>query len=97
MVDDGLLVVFDGKELFSYHAFDNRLAGESADRTPLGHFKFNKGKWYLVNDNLTSLISPNGTPVAPRKNLGIELQSGIKFTLANEPNGRVAEVVYFGS
>ena len=97
LVDDGLLVVFDGKELFGYHAFDNRLPGESADRTPLGHFKFNKGKWYLVNDNLTSLISPNGTPVAPRKNLGIELQSGIKFTLANEPNGRVAEVVYFGS
>ena len=95
LVDDGLLVVFDGKELFGYHAFDNRLAGESADRTPLGHFKFNKGKWYLVNDNMVSLISPNGTPVTPRKNLGIELQSGIKFTLANEPNGRVAEVVYF--
>ncbi|MFZ4711498.1 MAG: hypothetical protein ACOYMH_16835, partial [Zwartia sp.] len=84
--------MFDGKELFGYHAFDNRLNGENADSTiPLGHFKLEKGKWYLVNDNLVSLISPNGTPVAPRKNQGIELQFGIKFTLAKEPNGRMAE------
>lgn len=94
-VEDGQLVVFDGKELFSYHAYDNRFPGESADRNPLGHFKLEKGKWYLVNDNLISLISPNGNPVAPRMGQGIELKDRIKFTLANEPNGRMAEVVYF--
>lgn len=96
-VEDGLLVVFDNKELFDYHAFDNRLPGENADRsTPLGRFKFEKGKWYLVNDNLVSLISPNGNPVAPGMGQGIELKDKIKFTLANEQNGRMAEVEYFG-
>ena len=94
-VDDGHLVVFDEKELFGWHAYDNRFPGESADRTRLAYFKFEAGKWFLVNEKLTSLTSPTNQPVAPRQNLGIELKPGIAFRLANETNGRMAEVMYY--
>jgi len=96
LVDDGQLVIYDSKELFSWHVFDNCLSGEGSDRTPLGHFKFLEGKWYLVNDNLLNLLSPNKTYVPPGQNLGIELKPGLKFHLANETNGRIAEFLYFG-
>jgi len=39
LVDNRQLVVFDGKELFGYHAFDNRF---TADRNPSWAFQVSK-------------------------------------------------------
>ena len=94
------IITFDisAKQLFPLKPVDSVVEPMiNADgRTPLGHFKFEKGKWYLVNDNLVSLISPNGNPVEPRIGQGTELKNKIKLALENEPNGRFVEVVYFG-
>lgn len=94
-VDDGQIVVHAEAGLFGWHAFDNSFPGEHAERTPLGKFKFEGGKWFFVNERLTSLTSPTGNPVAPGQNRGVELKPGVTFRLSNEPNGRMAEIVFY--
>jgi len=76
------IITFDtsAKKLFPLTPLDSVVKPMiNADgRTPLGHFKFEKGKWYLVNDNLMSRISPNGNPVGPRIGQGTELKNNIQ-------------------
>ncbi|MDJ1182952.1 protein kinase domain-containing protein [Roseofilum casamattae] len=94
---DGKLVVYHNLYLFQWHAFDNIFPGETADKTPQAYFVFFQDKWLLINQNLTSLTSPAGHPVAPSPELGkpgqaIELKEGITFQLSQEPHGRMVEV-----
>ncbi len=88
---DGTLVVHpNGLGLYSWHVFDNIFPGEKADRTRLGYFLFHQGKWLLVNEKLASLTSPGGSRVAAGS--AVELKEGAAIRLAQEKNGRIAEV-----
>ena len=90
-IPDATLVVHDvGLGLFGWHAFDNRFPGEKADRTRLGYFAKQSGKWLLVNEGLTSLTSPGSSRVAT--GTAVELKPGAPFRLSQEPHGRMAEV-----
>lgn len=90
-IPDATLVVHDaGLGLFGWHAFDNQFPGEKADRTRLGYFAKQNGKWLLVNEGLPSLTSPGGSRVAT--GTAVELKPGAPFRLSQEPHGRMAEV-----
>ena len=99
---DGQLAVYNGLYLFKWHAFDNVFSGEEADKTPQAYCVFYQGKWLLINQNLTSLTSPNGNLVATSPQPGqpgsaIELKDGVQFRLSQEPHGRMVEVQIINS
>ncbi|NEO32272.1 MAG: serine/threonine protein kinase [Symploca sp. SIO3C6] len=87
---DGQLVVYHNLSLFKWHVFDNLRPGEEADRTPQAYFVFHQGQWLLINQNLSSLTSPKGNPVAPKS--AVQLEDRVQFRLSQEPHGRIVEV-----
>jgi hypothetical protein len=88
---DGQLVVHaNGQLLFHWHVFDDIFPGEQTNRTPLAYFARLQGKWLLINQGLTSLLSPGGNPVPIGQ--AIELKEGPPIRLAQEPHGRMVEV-----
>ncbi len=94
---DGQLVVYNNLSLYKWHAFDNIFPGEEVDKSPQAYCVFHKGKWLLINQNLTSLTSPGGHVVASSSEPGkpgqaIELKNGIIFKLSQDPHGRMVEV-----
>ena len=48
------------------------------------------GQWLLINQKLTSLISPGGNNIPPDK--AAALRDGAQIRLSREPHGRMAEV-----
>jgi hypothetical protein len=90
--DDGTLVLHANSALYSWHVFDNVFPGEKADRTRLGYFGMQNGKWILVNEKLPTMQSPGGNRVPPGQ--GVELIPGKPFLLAQGEHGRLAEVEY---
>jgi serine/threonine protein kinase len=91
-VQDGKVVIFHGKEVNTWHVFDNKFPGESADRTRLGYFFNHSGKWFLFNEKLQNLKSPNNNPVPPGGNNVIELRQDCEFLLSDTPHGRKARI-----
>ncbi|NER50980.1 MAG: serine/threonine protein kinase [Symploca sp. SIO1A3] len=94
---DGRLVVYHELSLYKWHTFNNVFPGEGVDKTPKAYCVFHEGKWLLINQNLTSLTSPNGNRVAtsPRPEQpgqAIELKDGVEFRFSQEPHGRKVEV-----
>jgi hypothetical protein len=87
---DGELVVHAGTALCLWHVYDNVLPGPDVDKTVQAYFAFRNGKWLIVNQKLTSLVSPGGNPVPPDK--AAALTDGAQIRLSREPHGRIAEV-----
>ncbi len=94
---DSEVVVYNNISLFKWHAFDNVFPGEAADKQPQAYCVFFEGKWLMINQNLNSLISPGGNPVAPSPQPGepgkaIELKDGVTFRLSQDLHGKMVEV-----
>jgi serine/threonine protein kinase len=87
---DGQVVVYHNLSLFKWHALDNVFPGPGVDRTPQAYCVWHQGQWLLVNQNLTTLTSPEGKPVPPKQ--AIALTPGAQFKFSTEPHGRIAEV-----
>ncbi len=87
---DGTVVIYHNTYLFKWHVFDNVFPGEEADRTPQAYCQFHQGQWILVNQNLTSLLSPANNRVPPQQ--AIVLKDGAQIRLSQERHGRIAEV-----
>lgn len=87
---DTQVVIYHNTYLFKWHVFDNVFPGEEADRTPQAYCQFHQGQWILVNQKLTSLISPSGNRVPPGQ--AVVLKDGAQIRLAQEAHGRIAEV-----
>ena len=90
LVSDGQLVVYHNLYLFKWHAYDNVFPGPGVDQTPQAYFVWHDSRWLLVNQNLSTLTSPTGTPVPAGR--AVELSPGVQFRLSTEPHGRRAEV-----
>jgi serine/threonine protein kinase len=93
-IENGKIVVFEGKELYSWHVADNRFPGEDADRTPLGYFTFKNGDWYLVNLHLRSLKSPSGKPVPANGAHSVKMTQDATFLLEDTSHGRMAKIAF---
>lgn len=89
-MNDGKVVVYDGIYLFGWHAFDNLLPGEEADRTPIGYCSIYQGKWIFVNQALESIMTDSGYLVP--KGSAVELKDGQGFTFSNNNHGRRVSV-----
>lgn len=87
---DTQVVVYDGFSLAKWHVFDNVFPGEEADRTPQAYCRFYEGKWILINQALTSLLSPGGNRVPPGQ--AVVLSEGAQIKFSQEPHGRIADV-----
>ncbi|MGL6076678.1 MAG: protein kinase domain-containing protein [Fimbriiglobus sp.] len=91
---DGTVAIHEaGTAIYGWHVFDNQYPGEKADRTRLGYFAKQDGKWLLVNEGLPSLTSPGGNRVAVGS--AIELAVGKSFRLSQDAHGRMAEVEFY--
>lgn len=90
---DGMMVVHSTAAVFGWHALDNVFPGPTADRTRLGYFGQQAGKWLLVNEAFPTLTSPGGSRVPPGS--AVELKPGATFRLAQDPHGRMADVEYY--
>jgi hypothetical protein len=86
----GEAVIYHNKSLFKWHAFDNIFPGEEADRTPQAYCVFHEGRWLLINQQLTSLVSPGGNRVPIGH--AVELSDGAQLRLSRELHGMIAEV-----
>jgi len=94
---DSQVAIYNNLSLFKWHVFDNVYPGEQADRTPQAYFTFYDGRWFLVNQQLTSLTLPNDRRVAPNLESGksgqaVEVKEGMYFQLSQDLYGRIAEV-----
>jgi hypothetical protein len=88
-VADGQLVVYDKVSLFPWHV-SRIFPGPETDRTPQAYCAWHENQWLLINQNLTTLTSPGGSPVPPGN--AIALTDGATFRLSSADNGRLAEV-----
>jgi hypothetical protein len=87
---DGELVVHPKTALCLWHVYDNVQPGPDVDKTVQAYFAFKNGKWLIVNQKLTSMVSPGGNNVPSGKAAG--LTDGAQIRLSREPHGRIAEV-----
>jgi hypothetical protein len=87
---DGEFVVHPRTALCGWHVYDNILPGPDVDKTVQAYFAFRNGKWLIVNQKLTSMLSPAGNPVPPDK--AAALTDGAQIRLSMEPHGRIAKV-----
>ena len=85
-MNDGKVVVYHGIYLYKWHVYDHVLPGEEADRTAIAYCSLYEGKWILVNQGLSSMITDSGSRVPPGS--AIELKDGQGFTFANDLHGR---------
>jgi len=84
------LVIYHGQGLFKWHIFDNIFFSPEADKTRQAYCVFYQRKWLLINQALTSLLSPNGHRV--EINQAVELKTGTQIRFSQEPSGCTAEV-----
>lgn len=89
--NDKVLTLYDGTPIFRWHVYSNELPNERADRTRQAYVRHMNGQWLLVNENISGMRSPKGSPV-PQQHM-VELKKGQQFLLSDGPNGRLAEVV----
>ena len=87
---DGEIVVHSKTALCLWHIYDNIQPGPGVDKTIQAYCAFKDGRWLLINQKLTSLISPGGNNVPPDK--AAALNDGSQIRLSREPHGRMAEV-----
>lgn len=87
---DGSVMAYDRLSLFKWHVFDHIPPGEKCDRAPQAYCTVHQGRWWLANQQLTSLTASNGQSV-PLGN-AIALKHGQWFQLSREPHGRIVEV-----
>ncbi len=94
------LVVWEDRYLYTWHAFDNVFAGESADRTSLGYFTFHRNRWFFVNEGSEAVsvvnegseaVSVVGSETVPTGD-SVELREGQQIRFSKQPNGRLAVV-----
>ena len=92
--DDQRLLVWPGQTLFAWHA--NRLIAPNerlgeAQKAPVGHFLFQGGHWWLVNERLPELMEvATQTPVPPGERLA--LRDGQHILLSRGEGGRLVLV-----
>ncbi|MEI6043071.1 MAG: serine/threonine-protein kinase [Chloroflexota bacterium] len=88
---DGEVVLWHNHSLFKWHVFTGIFPGpDSRDKTPQAYCLFHQGEWWLVNQNLFSLISPEGDRIGQGE--ALLLTNGLKFRLSQEPESRTVEV-----
>jgi hypothetical protein len=87
---DNQVVMYEDFHVANWHVFDNVFPGEEADRTPQAHCRFYNGQWILLNQNLSSMVSPGGKKVPLGQ--AVVLKDGAQIRLSQEPHGRIAEV-----
>lgn len=89
-IRDRQVVVYHNLSLFKWHACDNIFPSEDADKTPQAYCVFHDGDWLMINQNLTRLVSPQGSLVQPRS--AIKLEHGCSFWLSQDVHGRMVDV-----
>jgi len=92
---DGQVCVYHNLQIFRWHAYARQFPGPAADKTPMAYCIWHQGQWLLVNQNLPSLTSPNGSRVPIGQ--AIALKHGLTFRFGSDQNGRLAEVEIFSS
>ncbi len=89
-IQQGQLIIYHGQSLFKWHVFDHIFPIPDVDKTPQAYCVFHQGKWLLINQALTSLISPNGNRIDINK--AVELKARKKIRLSQEAHGCLVEV-----
>ena len=84
------LVVYHNMPIFQWHVFSNVYADEKADRELQAYVVRHQGIWFLINQRIKSMRSPNGNHVDPGK--AIQLKDGMTFRLSDEENGYLVRV-----
>ncbi len=84
------IIVYKGQSLFKWHIFDSIFPGPDTDKTPQAYFAFHQGKWLLINQALTSLISPKGNRVNIHN--AVELKANTQISLSQESHGCIAKI-----
>jgi serine/threonine protein kinase len=96
--DSNRITVYDGLYLYPWHVNSMVFRNEKLtqeQRRPMGYFSFYKGRWFFVNQALTSLYEitpdePKGIHIPPGQ--GVQLRTGQRLRLSREPGGRLALV-----
>jgi len=78
------------KCIYKWHVQHNVRAVEGVDSTPQGQIVRHQGRWILVNQQLTGLVSARGNPVP--KGQACELRDGDEVLLSGEEHGRLVTV-----
>ena len=82
----GLVNVYDGLPLFSWHFTENVFPDEKAhDREVKAYITRQNGAWHLVNSSLSSLRTPEGELLPKGK--ALSLRSGEPFGTWEQPDG----------
>ena len=82
----GLVNVYDGLPLFSWHFTENVFPDEKAhDREVKAYITRQNGAWHLVNSSLSSLRTPEGELLPKGK--ALPLRPGEPFGTWEQPDG----------
>jgi hypothetical protein len=87
---DGEVILWHNYSIFKWHAFTGIFPSPDIDKTPQAYCVFHQGEWWLVNQQLFSLMSAEGERIGPGE--AIPLTNGLKFRLSQETDGRMVEV-----
>ncbi len=88
------LMVYHDQYLFGWHVNRNLHRNEhltEAEKKPVGYFSFQRGRWLLVNQTLTSLRDLSEDKDIPIGS-AVELTAGKKLLLSREEGGLVAVI-----
>lgn len=76
--------------LFKWHVYNNIFPDEKTDRTMQAYVCKYNGQWFVVNNNINGMISPNGNIVPIGQ--AILIKDGTVFRTTKEKNGILIKV-----
>ena len=89
--DNQRLMVYHNQSLYKWHVNKGTFPNEKLsvdDRKPMGYFSLHKGKWVLVNQNLTQMKDITENKEIPIGSI-VELKDKKQILLSKEESGRL--------
>lgn len=85
------LIAVNNTPVFAWHTRDNIFPDEKADKKRLGYICNFKGRWFLANEHIEGLVSPNGNTV-PAGSGSIVITDGARFLTSKDGHGLLVTV-----
>ncbi|MDR2339104.1 MAG: kinase [Deltaproteobacteria bacterium] len=97
VLENRQLIVYNNLNLYLWHVYKNIFPNETLEdkfKKPVGHFSFQKNKWYFVNQTLGSMrdITDTNNPIMIPINGKVEISYGKTLKFADENTSRIAYI-----